>query len=68
MKSNDRVPIWLAFLAYLAYLRVTQPASRETERILRWLIIIVGMVLIVIAVAVFAPEHVGDIKWPTSLW
>lgn len=62
-----RVPTWLVFLAYLAYLRATRPQQARETGVLRSLIIVVGLVLVVVAlVAAGSPENVGAAlrNWP----
>lgn len=66
-QQSERMPTWLVFMAYLAYLRAMQPQRTPEVAVLRTFIIVVGLVLTVVAlVAAGAPNMVVDaIKhWP----
>lgn len=63
----ERMPTWLVFIVYLAYLRAIQPQRIPEVTVMRTLIIVVGLVLTVVAlVAAGAPNTVVDIikHWP----
>lgn len=63
----EPMPRWLLFLAYLAWLRAMRRERSTPERVLRTLIITVGLVLVVVALgAAGAPEVVADVlqNWP----
>ena len=66
-QQSERMPTWLVFMVYLAYLRAMQPERTPEVAVLRTLIIVVGLVLTVVAlVAAGAPSTVVDIikHWP----
>ena len=64
---SEAKPNWLALIAYLATLRATQPRPQTEAIVLRTLIIVVGIVLTVTALAAAgAPEVVAEVlqHWP----
>jgi|SRR5581483_1955355 len=59
---TDRMPIWLLFLAYLAYLRATQPQRPPELALLRTLILATMLILIVVALVVAGdPKTIPDV-------
>ena len=58
---------WLAFLAYLAYLRSVRPPPSSEVVALRLLIVVVGLVLVALMLVVVGrPELVDEVlrRWP----